>query len=344
MCSVESKLQDQNRHTEICWTYVQLSRLKTFDGANLKPTSIYGGSGDSKDGDGYQNIRHITDSVRISSFHGEGYCYVSVLLLVAYGVSHYQEYIRALYASLAICLVDDQPRSPAASRHFVFRAEAIRGGDASPVVVANLLLGFLVVARAWRPHDLLLIPRHPDDRREITTNLRLNGNQRSYIKKTMEDARTHSESRHLPRDVDGRGKSKWRQTGQNAKIPLPLQNPHWQEGWQQPDRRPGTYCGHILRTASSQVGPDAYGPWRYDIDLKLEDDSPMYPTEKSKVRYTLSQLDQPLFSTMKAYVAENQVFSLRLRPGLGEIHQRVHREHVISSNPSQFDQMERLAD
>jgi hypothetical protein len=47
---------------------------------------------------------------------------------------------------------------------------------------------------------------------------------------------------------------------------------------------------------------------------------------------------------MKGYVTENQVFFLHLRPGLGEIHQRVHREHVISSNPLQFDQMERLAD
>lgn len=32
--------------------------------------------------------------------------------------------------------------------------------------------------------------------------------------------------------------------------------------------------------------PGAYGPWRYDIDLKLEDGS-MYQTEESKVLYTL---------------------------------------------------------
>ncbi|KAN0080954.1 hypothetical protein V8E54_004158 [Elaphomyces granulatus] len=52
------------------------------------------------------------------------------------------------------------------------------------------------------------------------------------------------------------------------------------------------------------LDPDAYGPWRYDIDLKLEDGSPMYQTD------TLSQLDQPLFSTMKAYVAENRLLTL----------------------------------
>jgi len=34
--------------------------------------------------------------------------------------------------------------------------------------------------------------------------------------------------------------------------------------------------------------PDAYGPWRYDVDLKMETDSPMFPTERSKVRYTLA--------------------------------------------------------
>lgn len=34
------------------------------------------------------------------------------------------------------------------------------------------------------------------------------------------------------------------------------------------------------------------------MDLKLEIDSSMYPTEESKIRYTLSQLDLPIFSAI----------------------------------------------
>jgi hypothetical protein len=43
--------------------------------------------------------------------------------------------------------------------------------------------------------------------------------------------------------------------------------------------------------------PDKYGPWRFDVDLKLETDSPMFPTERSKIRYTLAQLALPIFTT-----------------------------------------------
>jgi hypothetical protein len=51
------------------------------------------------------------------------------------------------------------------------------------------------------------------------------------------------------------------------------------------------------------TNPDKYGPWKFDIDLKLEVDSPMFPTERSKVRYTLAQLDLPIFTTMRTLVA-----------------------------------------
>jgi len=37
--------------------------------------------------------------------------------------------------------------------------------------------------------------------------------------------------------------------------------------------------------------PDEYGPWRYSIDEKLETDAPLYQTERSKVRYALSQME-----------------------------------------------------
>lgn len=55
--------------------------------------------------------------------------------------------------------------------------------------------------------------------------------------------------------------------------------------------------------------PDEYGPWRYSIDEKLETDAPIYPTERSKVRYALSQMEQPIFYSMQDYVNENRTLS-----------------------------------
>lgn len=51
---------------------------------------------------------------------------------------------------------------------------------------------------------------------------------------------------------------------------------------------------------------DEYGPWRYAVDTKLEDDNPMYTTERSKIRYALSQMEEPIFSSMQDYVADNR--------------------------------------
>ncbi|OJJ07728.1 hypothetical protein ASPVEDRAFT_88968 [Aspergillus versicolor CBS 583.65] len=47
---------------------------------------------------------------------------------------------------------------------------------------------------------------------------------------------------------------------------------------------------------------DEYGPWRYAIDAKLEDDYPLYPTKRSKIRYTLSRIDKPIFDIMQTFV------------------------------------------
>jgi retrotransposon gag protein len=77
------------------------------------------------------------------------------------------------------------------------------------------------------------------------------------------------------------------------------------------------------------LDPDAYGPWRYAIDLKLEVDSPMFPTEKSRIRYTLSQLDLPIFSSMREYAAD--IRSLTFEDFMEEI------EHCIGIHTQQLD-------
>jgi hypothetical protein len=59
------------------------------------------------------------------------------------------------------------------------------------------------------------------------------------------------------------------------------------------------------------TNPDKYGPWRFDVDLKLETDSPMFPTDRLKVRYALAQLDLPIFTTMKALVARERDTTLK---------------------------------
>jgi hypothetical protein len=54
---------------------------------------------------------------------------------------------------------------------------------------------------------------------------------------------------------------------------------------------------------------DEYGPWRYAIDEKLDTDAPMYPTDAKKVRYALSQMENPIFQHMQTYVADNRTLS-----------------------------------
>lgn len=45
-----------------------------------------------------------------------------------------------------------------------------------------------------------------------------------------------------------------------------------------------------------------YRPWRFQVGAKLETDSPLYPNDKSKVTYALTQMEDPLFSAMQEWV------------------------------------------
>jgi len=47
-----------------------------------------------------------------------------------------------------------------------------------------------------------------------------------------------------------------------------------------------------------------YGPWRYAIDEKLGTDAPLYPTDRTKVRYALAMMKNPIFSAMQNWVAD----------------------------------------
>jgi hypothetical protein len=49
---------------------------------------------------------------------------------------------------------------------------------------------------------------------------------------------------------------------------------------------------------------DAYKPWRYQVDRKIDTDFPLYPTEQSQFDYALSQMEEPLFSAMQGWVAD----------------------------------------
>ena len=80
--------------------------------------------------------------------------------------------------------------------------------------------------------------------------------------------------------------------------------------------------------------PDEYGPWRYSIDEKLETDAPLYQTERSKVRYALSQMEQPIFYTMQDYVNENRALSF------GDLMDEV--EHYLGFHLQQRDAKKEL--
>src|SRR5712664_2407701 len=49
---------------------------------------------------------------------------------------------------------------------------------------------------------------------------------------------------------------------------------------------------------------DAYKPWRYHVDRKIDTDFPLYATEQSQFDYALSQMEEPLFSAMQGWVAD----------------------------------------
>jgi len=49
---------------------------------------------------------------------------------------------------------------------------------------------------------------------------------------------------------------------------------------------------------------EMYNPWRYEIDAKFETDWPLFPSERSKVNYTLAQMDNPVFEAMQGWVMD----------------------------------------
>ncbi|THC87524.1 hypothetical protein EYZ11_013029 [Aspergillus tanneri] len=53
-----------------------------------------------------------------------------------------------------------------------------------------------------------------------------------------------------------------------------------------------------------------YPPWRYAVDVKLETDYPMYPTDATRIRYALSQMEEPIFSVMQKMVYRDRTKSL----------------------------------
>ena len=48
--------------------------------------------------------------------------------------------------------------------------------------------------------------------------------------------------------------------------------------------------------------PNEYNTWAYAIKEKLETDEPLYPNDKRKVRYALSQMKDPIFDVMHSWV------------------------------------------
>lgn len=51
--------------------------------------------------------------------------------------------------------------------------------------------------------------------------------------------------------------------------------------------------------------PEKYAAWRYEIDQKLEDDAPLYDTNKRAISYALSQLDTSLFDSLRAWFIQS---------------------------------------
>lgn len=51
-----------------------------------------------------------------------------------------------------------------------------------------------------------------------------------------------------------------------------------------------------------ETDANEYNTWAYAIREKLETDKPLYPTDKRKVRYVLSQMKDPIFDAMHSWV------------------------------------------
>jgi Retrotransposon gag protein len=62
--------------------------------------------------------------------------------------------------------------------------------------------------------------------------------------------------------------------------------------------------GEHPRKALSGSEPDSYRPWRYQVDRKIHTDYPLYPTERSRLDYALSQMEEPIFSVMLGWIID----------------------------------------
>lgn len=51
---------------------------------------------------------------------------------------------------------------------------------------------------------------------------------------------------------------------------------------------------------------EEYPAWRYAVDEKIETDAPLYPTDRTKVRYALTQMEGQIFIAMQDWVAHNR--------------------------------------
>jgi hypothetical protein len=65
--------------------------------------------------------------------------------------------------------------------------------------------------------------------------------------------------------------------------------PHLLEG----NRRQGRFRSEFDLLTAKNV--DDYGPWRYAVDEKFDIDAPLFPNGRSKVRYALKMMKNPIF-------------------------------------------------
>ena len=64
--------------------------------------------------------------------------------------------------------------------------------------------------------------------------------------------------------------------------------------------------GHDPADLLTGRNTDDYGPWRYAVDEKFDIDAPLFPNDRSKVRYALKMMKNPIFSDMQTWVADTR--------------------------------------
>jgi hypothetical protein len=65
--------------------------------------------------------------------------------------------------------------------------------------------------------------------------------------------------------------------------------------------------GHDPADLLTGKNVDDYGPWRYAVDEKFDIDAPLFPNDRSKVRYALKMMKNPIFSDMQIWVADTRL-------------------------------------